>query len=103
MKQDKTSELIIRDLVKRKLVSLENIDAVLPFIQGAYCAGYELGMKVGSEGRPIVQTTLDGRKICVFDNARVAARKIGCDPHTIRRAARGDLKTHKGFKWKYLE
>lgn len=103
MKQDKTSELIIRDLVKNGLVSLENADAVLPFIQGAYCAGYEYGKKIRVTGKEIVQLSLDGKKIEVYETALAAARKLGSHPDNICKAARGVQHTCKGFKWKYLE
>ena len=103
MKQDKTSKLIIRDLVKNNLVSPENADDVFPFIQQAYGAGYDLGKKLRVTGKEIVQLSLDGKKIEVHETALSAARKVGSHPDNIRQAARGVQHTCKGFKWKYLE
>lgn len=50
---------------------------------------------------PIVQLSLDGELVKVYDSARAAERK-GFAGSKISLCCRGKRKTHKGYKWMYL-
>ena len=103
MKQDKTAELIMADLVKNDLVSPENYDAVFPFIEQAYGVGYDKGRSMHVVKKPIVQLNPFGMKIAVFESASVAANKCGVAHSSISNVTSGRRKTAGGYKWIYLE
>ena len=50
----------------------------------------------------VIQLTLDGLKVKILDGAR-DARDFGFDPGQITKCCKGRRKTHKGFRWMYLE
>ena len=103
MKQEAVTERIMRILVGQKLIKEEDYNTIAPFFDQAYAAGFELARKLRMTGKEIVQLSLDGKKIEVYESALVASRKVGAHPDNIRQAARGDSHTAKGFKWKYLD
>ena len=53
--------------------------------------------------KPVVQMTLDGHVIAVFDSATDAAHAIGVISSCIKHCCQGKTKTSYGYKWKYKE
>ena len=52
--------------------------------------------------RKIVQLTLSGRKLNIFDSAPQAAKATGADYSGIRRVLTGKRKASSGFLWKWM-
>ena len=51
----------------------------------------------------VVQLTLEGELVKIWDSAIKAERESGFDNGNINRCCRGKCKTHKGYKWMYYE
>lgn len=52
--------------------------------------------------KPVAQYTLDGKLLNTFPSTREAGRVLGVNPSTVSTVCRGELRTHKGFVWKYI-
>lgn len=103
MNQDRTSKLIMLDLVNNNLIDLDNYDAIVPFFDQAYAVGSDFGMKRQQKGKAVVQLSPDGNKVAVYESTLEAAKSVGVHYDNIRKAARGVQHTCKGYKWKYLK
>ena len=56
------------------------------------------------KSKPIVQISLITNEVVkVWGNANEVARQGGFDHSAIAKCCRGERKTHKGYKWMYLE
>ena len=53
--------------------------------------------------RPVIQLTAQGEFIAEYTSVQDAASSLGIITCNIVHAARGDLKTYKGYKWRYKE
>ena len=51
----------------------------------------------------VVQLTLEGELVKIWDSAIKAQKECGFDNGNINRCCRGKYKTHKGYKWMYYE
>lgn len=54
-------------------------------------------------GRRVVQLTLDGDFVNIFDTGAAAAREMGCSRSKINECIRGEQYTCKGFCWCSIE
>ena len=63
----------------------------------------QINKKEPSNKRPIIQYSKDGKYIAEYESVADAARNLGIIMCNIVHAAKGDLKTYKGYKWKYKE
>lgn len=61
----------------------------------------ELGAKCPTS-IPVVQLTLEGELVNVYESAREAERNRGFNGSHITTCIKGRLKTHGGYKWMYL-
>jgi uncharacterized ubiquitin-like protein YukD len=102
MKQEEVTERIIRIMLDQRLINEEDVDIVASFLLQAYAAGYDLGLKRQQKGKAVVQLTLEGKKIHIYNSTLQAADAVGAHYDNIRQAARGVQQTAKGYKWKYL-
>ena len=50
-----------------------------------------------------VQMDMEGNVIAVYFGRRNAARIAGCTPWLISHCCNGHIRSHKGFKWKFLD
>lgn len=66
---------------------------------------WECNNKLGHECRKkkVYQFTIEGELVAVWECAKDAADAIRCSNTTISDCCRGELKTCKGYIWKYLE
>lgn len=112
----RSEEKILRaDVIHDKIASevLQRIDntaesryiSILKGIKMAYAVGHDDGRKsmMHSYTRKVIQYNLIGNPIRMWDSASEAARAMNVDRCNIARAARGDIKTSAGYKWKYVE
>ena len=53
--------------------------------------------------RKVVQLSLDGKELAVFDSAYQAYKMTGCNHRHISEVCAGKRLTTGGFKWKYFE
>ena len=53
--------------------------------------------------RPVAQYTLDGNLVVVWPSAMDAERGGGFAHESIAACARGKVKSHRGYTWKYAE
>lgn len=51
---------------------------------------------------PIYQLDLNNNIVKEWDSAAKAAKELNFDASTITKCCKGKLKTHKGFKWQYV-
>ena len=50
----------------------------------------------------VEQLTLDGQHVAYYPNPTAAANAVGVVPETIRKALKGETKTSKGYRWRYV-
>lgn len=71
-----------------------------------------LGYKVWHKGntgkntptaKKVIQKTLDGKLVKVWDCASDAVREFGFDSGCITHTCKGSYKSHKGYKWEYAK
>ena len=103
MKQEEVTERIMRVLVKNDLIDPENYDTIAPFFDQAYSAGHDEGRTFREHRRPVVQLSLDGKKIAVHESIMIAARKMGTGHGDLIKVCQGKRLTAKGYKWEYLD
>ena len=80
--------------------SLSNL-RLLTLSENVNKAYYE--QKTNNSCKKVIQLTLDGKEIKVFNSCADAARELNLDSSTISKVCRGINKTHGGFKFKYIE
>lgn len=51
--------------------------------------------------KKVIQKTLDGKLVKIWDCASDAVREFGFDSGCITHCCRGRYKSHKGYKWEY--
>ena len=56
-----------------------------------------------STARSVKQYDLEGNFICEYISTHEASREIGCSQSNISQVCRGDLKSTKGFVFKYID
>ena len=56
-----------------------------------------------SVSKPIVQLTLDGEFVREYLNSVEASKALGCSPTGVRKCIYGEIKTCKGFLFKFKE
>ena len=59
--------------------------------------------ELNSQSIKIVQLSLDGKLIKIWDSIGEASRNLGCDNSSISKCCRGKYSQHKGFKFMYYE
>lgn len=67
-------------------------------------SGHEHGatLKGKRRMRPVVQYSMDGKRLHKYEGIKLAARAVGVSSTSIIGALRGSQTTSGGFKWKYL-
>ena len=65
-----------------------------------------IGKKYGRQNglnssKPVKQLTLDGKIVNIFPSAREASRQLGISYKVISKCCNNQLKTYKGFVWKF--
>ena len=53
--------------------------------------------------KTLVQKTLDGAVVAIWENSVIAAEKLGFRSHSLTRCARGERKSAYGYIWEYKE
>ena len=53
--------------------------------------------------KTLVQKTLDGAVVAIWENSVIAAEKLGVCRHSLTRCARGERKSAYGYIWEYKE
>ena len=84
----------------------------LEWCTGLYNVRYGTGITRGIEAKnrnnskgaekPVAQISKEGKVICKYKSAHEAARRIGGQFTHICKCCRGELRTHRGFKWAYI-
>lgn len=59
--------------------------------------------ELNSQSIKVVQLSLDGKLIKIWDSIGEASRNLGCDNSSISKCCRGKYSQHKGFKFMYYE
>lgn len=62
---------------------------------------YALARKVSPRKKEVKQYCKEGKLIAVYESTAEAERQTGIKRRGIQNCARGEIKTHKGFIWKY--
>lgn len=62
---------------------------------------YALAKEASPRRKQVKQITREGKMIGVYESTAEAARQIGVKSKGIQNCARGEVKTYKGFVWKY--
>jgi len=105
MKQDAVTERIMRILVHQDLIDAKNYDAIAPFFDQAYAAGYTERSLEPAHRRPVVQLSKDGKEIQVHESTMAAERTTKISNQSISACATGKKhhNTAGGYKWRYLD
>jgi hypothetical protein len=103
MKQEQVTERIMRVLVQQNLIDPKDYDVIAPFFDQAYAAGHIEGGLQYHKRRPVVQLSVCGKKLAVFESCMIAARKLDTTKDLISKAALGKIETTGGYKWRYLD
>jgi hypothetical protein len=103
MKQEDVAGKILAELLELKIANTENDWILYHFLMQTYAAGYDSARFERTNQRAVVQYSLDGEFIDVFDSASQAQRKTGIDHSDIIKCAKGKRQTAgKIFQWKYV-
>lgn len=103
MNQDITVRKAIHEMVWLGLVRVEDSDIITPLIARVYGIGFDTGRISHIQRRPVIQLSLTGKKLEVFDSIKVASNKTGTFTRDIAKVANGKRKTANGFKWRFLD
>ena len=105
MKQEQVTERIMRVLVANGLIDETNYDAVVPFFDQAYAAGYIEGKLQKVNRRPVVQLTKDLKEVQIHESTMAAERVTRISNQSISACATGkkNHNTAGGYKWRYLD
>ena len=90
-------------MIWRGLIRKEDIDIITPLLDQVYAVGYDLGLKRQQKGKAVVQFSLGGKPIKVYNSTLEAALAVGVHYDNIRKAARGVQHTSMGYTWKYVD
>src|SRR5699024_3546232 len=62
---------------------------------------YSLAKEISPRSKATIQYTLDGKKVKRFNSTVEAEKETGFKAKGIQNCARGEVKTYKGFIWRY--
>lgn len=62
---------------------------------------YALARKINNQRKEVKQLTKDEKLINIYESTVEAERQTGVKRKGIQNCARGEVKTYKGFAWKY--
>lgn len=57
--------------------------------------------KENPQSKPLLQLTMDGKVVKEWENSVIASKELNYSFASIRRCARGERNTYKGYKWAY--
>jgi len=103
MKAELTVERIVNEMLKLELIDPDNSDSVAFYFFLAYGAGYDNGRMQKTKRRKVIQLSLEGKPLRIFDSVTLAGRAMKVDNTAISFAAKVDGRTCQGFRWKYLD
>lgn len=104
MKQDEVGGKILLELLERGIIQDEHQEIVFDYLIQAYAAGHDAGRQLRSYTKPVVQLSLKGDVIDIFESVQDAVRKTGLNKSNIANCARGrkGCLTAGGFRWQYI-
>jgi hypothetical protein len=105
MKQEVVAQKILADLEALGLSNEKVEDIIWEFLKLAYAAGYDEGRLQYSKRRPVLQMSLDGKPVKIWESCSIAARHYNRNKTAISKAALGKTKSgiSAGFRWKYVD
>ena len=102
MKEDVACQRILAEMIEFEIVTEENEDAAWNYLKRVYVLGHEEGETQPSKRKQVVQFSIDGKPMKIWDAAKHAASFYKIAPQGIHNAASGKRPTAAGFKWKYV-
>jgi hypothetical protein len=108
MKQEKVAGKILVELLGEGIVSEEHEEIVYQYLMQAYAAGWLEGTKQRSNKKQVIQLSLEGKPICIYDSTLVAERRTGIANQAISLAATSKTKSNEhrtagGYRWAYVD
>ena len=109
MKQEKVAGKVLMEMLDRKIFDEMFDREVWYYLMMVFSAGFDEGRRFRANKKPVIQLSLTGDYINMFDSAAEAARSTGIQHSEIARCASGKKRdsgwgalTAGGFKWKYV-
>ena len=103
MKQEETVDKIMTVLLKEEIITVDQAEDLAPFFLQSWGVGYDVGRMAHIQLRPVVQLTLEGKEIHVFESIKQASNKTETHSREIAKVANGTRRSAKGFKWRFLD
>lgn len=103
MKQETMVEGIVTELMKDNLIDPEKSEQIAFYLFMAFGIGYDQGRMAHIQLRPVVQLTMEGKEIQIFESIKVASNKTGTFTRDIAKVANGKRKAARGYRWRFLD
>lgn len=106
MDQDTVAWKVLKELIDFGFCDQKDEEVVWEYLNQVYGAGYDHGWGLHTKRQhnrsiSIIQMTLDGNFLKMWDSAAEAGRGTGIDRSSITTCLKKRSKTSGGFKWKY--
>ena len=75
---------------------------LLVYVKMAFAAGYDKGRNLNNESEPVIQLTMNGQYIDVFNSMSQADNELDISNASIGEAAKGRRKQAGGYKWRFV-
>lgn len=102
MTQKDVIQRILTELVTAEVITDDNHNLVKMYLQQAYGAGFDMARRLAHPGKMIIQCSMEGKPIKVWENASIASYALRVHSPSIRKCANGKMKSSGGFRWKFL-
>jgi hypothetical protein len=102
MKREDVAGKILIEMTTLKIATQENEEILYAYLLQSFGAGYDHARMQSTYQKSVIQCSLDGKKIKIWESAKKAARIVKVDPSDISKCAHGKLHTAGGFKWEFL-
>jgi hypothetical protein len=101
MKQEDVAGKIVLELVNEGIIQERDDWIVYNYLMQAYAAGFNEGNRRITRPQPVSQFNSKGELVALYPTIRKAAKGVGVNESSIKRALSGRYKTVKGFTFKY--
>jgi hypothetical protein len=102
MKQDTAVDMAMREMLKFGWIDPANYNSIKPYAEWLVGIGFDIGRKAHVTPKPVVQLSLDGKELKVYESVKVASNKTGVFRRDITKVISGKRKSAGGYKWRFV-
>ena len=102
MKEDDACKGILAEMIAFGIIEKEKKKEAFPYLKLIYGLGHDEGNTQPSKRTPVIQYSLHGEPIKIWEALKHAAAFYKISPRTIAGAIKGKWPTAAGYKWKFV-